>query len=90
MTYKPRYWLTPPDFYRALDKEFHFDFDPCPCPRPPSYNSLEVPWGQSNYVNPHGGQVRWLEVDTGEPCKRNAPQVVAVLRPMTAPQEELR
>ncbi len=126
-----RYWLTPPDFYRRLDKEFHFNFGPCPCPRPPQYNSLDIPWGKSNYVNPpflksdaphggpaafakkaiaerdegktsvlvlpvpwsihllmqagaeirYGGQVRWLEVDTGEPCKRNAPQVIAVLQP---------
>lgn len=47
-----RYWLTPPDIYNALNKEFHFDFDPCPCPRPFNYNSLVVPWGRSNYINP--------------------------------------
>ena len=23
-------WGTPPDLFRDLDKEFHFDFDPCP------------------------------------------------------------
>lgn len=47
-----RYWITPPEFYRRLDAEFRFDFDPCPCPRPPDYNSLALPWGRSNYVNP--------------------------------------
>ena len=58
-----RFWLTPPDFYQTLNREFNFDFDPCPCPRPKGYNSLILPWGKSNYVNapfnkkdaPHGG-----------------------------------
>jgi len=127
---KKRYWLTPPDFYGRINNEFRFDFDPCPYPRPPGYNSLVVPWGQCNYVNPpflksdapHGGpatfarkaiaeqalgktsvvvlsvpwsihllmragaeiryagRVRWLEVDTHEPCPRNAPQIIAVLK----------
>lgn len=22
-------WATPPEFFEALDKEFHFDLDPC-------------------------------------------------------------
>lgn len=47
-----RYWLTPADIYKKLNDEFHFDFDPCPCPRPENYNSLVLPWGKSNYVNP--------------------------------------
>lgn len=47
-----RYWLTPPDIYRRLDGEFKFTFDPCPCPRPEGYNSLIIPWGNMNYVNP--------------------------------------
>ena len=47
-----RYWLTPPEMYAALDKEFAFDFDPCPCPRQDGYDSLSLPWGRSNYVNP--------------------------------------
>lgn len=47
-----RYWITPPDIMKKLDDEFHFDFDPCPCPRPDGYNSLVLPWGHSNYVNP--------------------------------------
>jgi len=47
-----RYWLTPPQIYKELDREFNFQFDPCPCPRPEGYNSLSVPWSESNYVNP--------------------------------------
>jgi len=48
-----RYWLTPPEIYAALNREYGpFDFDPCPCPRPDDYNSLLVPWGRRNFVNP--------------------------------------
>ena len=39
----PRYWLTPPEVYEALNAEFAFDFDPCPYPRPGEYNSLVFP-----------------------------------------------
>ena len=27
-----QYWLTPPDLFKKLDDEFHFNFDPCPYP----------------------------------------------------------
>ena len=48
-----KYWLTPSDIYDRLDEEFHFTCDPCPYPLPhPSYSSLHLPWGKSNYVNP--------------------------------------
>jgi len=47
-----RYWLTPRDIYATLDREFRFDFDPCPCPKPDGFNSLEMEWGKSSYVNP--------------------------------------
>jgi hypothetical protein len=46
------FWLTPPEMYHALDREFHFDFDPCPYPRPEEFNGVAVPWGNMNYVNP--------------------------------------
>lgn len=46
------YWLTPPELYKNLDDEFHFDFDPCPYPITALYDGLHVEWGQSNYVNP--------------------------------------
>lgn len=51
------YWLTPPELYRALDAEFHFDFDPCPYPLPPGFDGLTCEWGQSNYVNPPFGSI---------------------------------
>ena len=55
--------LTPPEFYKQLDEEFHFDFDPCPYPRPEGFNGLEVEWGKSNYCNPlfwGGGITAWV------------------------------
>jgi len=127
----PRYWVTPPDLYERLDNEFHFDFDPCPCPRPEGFNSLQIDWGEVNYVNPpfrredgvggkgataffrkaieqhrNGktvvlvaptqpyvnvmleagaelrslGRVRWLDVDTGEPCPAPGPVTCFILR----------
>jgi hypothetical protein len=47
-----RYWKTPPHVYQELDAEFQFDFDPCPFPKPAVFNSLNMEWGQSSYVNP--------------------------------------
>ncbi len=47
-----KFWVTPPELYKELDEEFHFDFDPCPNPRPVGYNSLLLPWGSMNYCNP--------------------------------------
>lgn len=47
-----RYWLTPAGVYKPLDDEFHFDFDPCPCPKPEGFDSLNIDWGNVNYVNP--------------------------------------
>lgn len=46
------YWITPPELMALLEAEFRFDFDPCPYPRTRNYNSLVIPWGQCNYVNP--------------------------------------
>lgn len=51
------YWLTPPDLYKELDNEFHFDFDPCPYPKPDDFDGLTAEWGSSNYVNPPFGAI---------------------------------
>jgi hypothetical protein len=49
------YWLTPPELYERLNKEFHFDFDPCPWPLPDGFDGLACEWGRSNFVNPPFG-----------------------------------
>ena len=49
---KPQYWRTPPELYEPLEREFIFDFDPCPYPLPDGFDGLDVPWGDSNFVNP--------------------------------------
>lgn len=51
------YWLTPPDLYKQLDDEFHFDFDPCPYPLPDGFDGLTAEWGRSSYVNPPFGSI---------------------------------
>jgi len=51
------YWLTPPELFKKLDDEFHFDFDPCPYPKPDDFDGLIDAWGRSNYVNPPFGSI---------------------------------
>jgi len=47
-----KYWITPPELYDSLNKEFNFDFDPCPYPKPENYDSTKLEWKNMNYVNP--------------------------------------
>ena len=56
------YLLTPPELYKGLDAEFHFDTDPCPYPRPADFDGLVSDWGKSSYVNPpfYGGATAWV------------------------------
>ena len=54
---KKHYWLTPPELYETLDKEFNFDFDPCPFPLPDKFDGLTCDWKNSNYVNPPFGSI---------------------------------
>lgn len=54
---KKHYWLTPPELYADLDREFHFTFDPAPHPKPEDFDGLTCEWGESNYVNPPFGSI---------------------------------
>ena len=49
--------MTPPELYKKLNAEFHFDFDPCPFPKPNNFDGLTCEWGKSNYVNPPFGSI---------------------------------
>ena len=54
-------WQTPKAVYEVLDAEFHFDLDPCP--HNPTFDGLNILWGQSNFVNPpYGREIgKWLK-----------------------------
>ena len=51
------YWLTPPELYNELDKEFKFNFDPFPYPLPEEFDGLTNDWGSSSYCNPPFGSI---------------------------------
>lgn len=52
-------WNTPKTVYDALNEEFKFTFDPCP--ENPTFDGLQVPWGQVTFCNPPYSQLRkWL------------------------------
>lgn len=64
-----KYWLTPPELYESLHKEFNFDFDPCPTN--PKFNGLEIEWKNRNFVNPpYGNQIKyWIKKGYEESLK---------------------
>lgn len=43
-------WNTPPHLKRAIYDEFKITFDPCP--EQPTFDGLQVEWGERNFVNP--------------------------------------
>lgn len=49
-------WRTPPDLYKKLDDEFHFDFVPCPFQS--TFDGLTTPWGKRCFVNPPYSKVK--------------------------------
>jgi hypothetical protein len=87
-----QFWLTPPELYEALDKEFHFDFDPCPFPRD-GFDGLTSDWGLSSYVNaPYssvdgkGGFTQW-EYKAIEEWKKG--KTVVLLKPCNTSEHAL-
>lgn len=56
-------WQTPDDVYDKLHREFNFDFDPTPVN--PTYDGLEVEWGQSNFCNPPYGKSIYKFIEKG-------------------------
>ena len=61
-------WETPKELYGALNNIFHFDFDPCPVE--PTFDGLEVEWGDRNYVNPPYSQLaQWIKKAHAEASK---------------------
>ena len=56
-------WITPPEFYAELNKEFQFNYDPCPIEwKPEDKNGLLEEWGSSTFVNPPYSKVAlWIE-----------------------------
>jgi len=60
---------TPKWLYDNLNKEFQFTFDPCPLE--PTFNGLEVPWKESNFVNPPFSDIgAWVEKAVFEHFKK--------------------
>jgi site-specific DNA-methyltransferase (adenine-specific) len=64
-------WQTPPDLYKKLDEEFHFDFDPCPLNA--TFDGLKIDWKKRNYINPPYSMVKeFLKKGAEEIEKGNA------------------
>ena len=56
-------WMTPPEFYNDLNKEFAFNYDPCPITwSPGDPDGLQSDWGTSTFCNPPYSDVsRWIK-----------------------------
>ena len=53
-------WKTPTAFKTNLYTEFSFDFDPCP--EDPTFDGLNIDWGNCNFVNPPFSQIaKWIQ-----------------------------
>ena len=75
--------ITPEEFYKILDQEFHFDFDPCPLHGEKLFDGLKIPWKSRNYVNPpYSDSDPWVEKAIEETKKGNL--VVMLLKADTS------
>ena len=64
-------WETPPQFFQALDAEFHFDLDVCALPEnakctryyTPEDDGLKQPWNGTCWCNPPYGRIisEWVK-----------------------------
>jgi len=64
-------WMTPPEVYDPLNKEFKFNFDPCPIEwKEGDADGLTVDWGTSTFCNPpYSATAKWIEKASSESAK---------------------
>lgn len=73
---KSVHWATPKEFYKKLDKEFHFDFDPCPL-QAEQEDAMFKDWKGRVFINPPYNNIRnFLEKGLLELKKGNAKLLV--------------
>jgi len=69
-------WRTPKEFFKKLDKEFHFNDDPCPIG---GKGGLDREWGTSTFLNPpYSKPTPWVKKACEESLKGKT--VVGLLR----------
>jgi site-specific DNA-methyltransferase (adenine-specific) len=56
-------WMTPPEVYEPLNKEFKFNFDPCPIDwKEGDPDGLKITWGSSTFCNPpYSKTAQWIK-----------------------------
>lgn len=61
-------WMTPPELYNELNKEFKFNYDPAPITyKEGDPDGLTTEWGTSSFVNPPYSTVAlWIEKSYNE------------------------
>jgi site-specific DNA-methyltransferase (adenine-specific) len=64
-------WMTPPEVYEPLNKEFKFNYDPCPIDwKNGDTDGLTTDWGTSTFCNPpYSATAKWIEKASNESKK---------------------